>query len=1221
MHAFDAPGFSRRVLVRRLAINISLVVGLSLTLVLLPPLSSPSAGFPAFNTYADELPATPATPYRIIVKMRSEPTESSILRDYASLDASMARLGVQTAIPLFDTNRGDSALKQDLGLSQVYVLTLPSSTDLQDALSAFSADPTIEYAEPDFIGYGAGMPDDERFGQQWSLHNTGQSSGEPDADVDAPEAWDISIGTTSTILAIIDTGIDLDHPDLAGKVVPGYDFVNDDDVPQDDHGHGTHVAGIAAAVTNNATGVAGVCPGCRIMPLKALNSENWGYYSWWANAIVHAVDNGADVINMSMGGTDYSQVLRDAVLYAYNANVPIVAAMMNDGDSTAHYPALFAETIATGSTDRYDDRSTFSNFGDHIDLVAPGSSIWSTMWDDTYASWSGTSMATPHVVGVLGLVHSVRPGYTVEELRAILRATADDQVGPPSEDKKGWDTYFGSGRLNAARALQYSVPPADVTISGPATGLVLTDHSFTASVSPITAAQPITYAWQATGPSPVIHTGGLSDTAVFAWPTPGPHAITLTATNFGGTVTDTHIITASTLPPDAILTVCHGGGCDYDSIQNAVDAASDGNVIKVAAGAYTSINNYDGLAQVIFINKNITIQGGYTTAFTDPPDPDANLTTVDAQSGGRVLYITGDVSPTIEGLRITGGDAVGLGGGQGGTDAGGGVCIINANATLRDNQMFGNTAHWGGGLYLLESNATLSGNTIMSNTASHDGGGLYLLESDAALNGNIVISNTASHDGGGLYLWGSDATLSGNTVTANTASHDGGGLYLRESDGTLSNNIIADNQANNAGSGLHIRNSSPRLLHTTIVRNTGGDGSGVYVTSNSAVALTNTILASHAAAITVTAGNTVTLEATLWGTDTADHSGQWANTTDWGGTGTIITGSGNYWGDPAFVDPDDADRNGRGDYHIQPTSAAVDVGVDTVITTDIHSQPRPLGNGYDVGADEAPPHPDLTIAQQATPDPVQAGTQLTYTIYVTNTGNMLLTPTVTDILPDHVTPDSVLTWTPDPITPGGVWMERVVVTVEVGHTGSLTNVVQVTTDEGATGADTNTVIVAEEWIMVGPSQGGIIIAPSGGGVTITVEVPPGAVAETTQLAFTSVPTVTGSPLGFVFAGHAFRLEAYRKGVLHSDLTFEEPITVTIHYTGSDVAGLDENTLELRYWDGDEWSADGITVVERDTVNKRLVTRIEHLSEFALFAQEQQPQKVYLPLVLCQHPGE
>jgi uncharacterized repeat protein (TIGR01451 family) len=212
------------------------------------------------------------------------------------------------------------------------------------------------------------------------------------------------------------------------------------------------------------------------------------------------------------------------------------------------------------------------------------------------------------------------------------------------------------------------------------------------------------------------------------------------------------------------------------------------------------------------------------------------------------------------------------------------------------------------------------------------------------------------------------------------------------------------------------------------------------------VVLTNTILVSHTVGITVMAGSTATLEATLW------HD----NTQDWGGLGAIITGIYNYWGNPAFVDPD------IGNYHIGLTSAAIDKGVDAGVDDDIDGDPRPQGGGYDIGADET----GLVVIKQADPDPVQAGAQLTYTIHVTNTGNADLHATITDTLPAQVTPGEVLTWTPVITAPGGVWTEQVVVTVETGYSGLLTNVVQVTTDEGATGIYTETSATPMPALMV-----------------------------------------------------------------------------------------------------------------------------------------------------------
>lgn len=455
------------------------------------------------------------------------------------------------------------------------------------------------------------------------------------------------------------------------------------------------------------------------------------------------------------------------------------------------------------------------------------------------------------------------------------------------------------------------------------------------------------------------------------------------------------------------------------TIQRAVDVAQPGDEIRVAASAYVGVSARAGITQTVYISKTVTIRGGYTTANWTTPDPTANPTTLDAQSKGRVIYIAEDISPVVDGLYITGGNATGLGGDPWGQDAGGGVYIYQATAIISNCVVYSNTASTiaigsGGGLFLRGSKATLSGNTVVSNTAStashgHGGGmflygsdatlnsnavqgntastagwgyggGLYLLTSDATLSSNTTISNTAGTAargwGGGLYIWYSNATLSGNTVVSNTAStvdqgyggglslsnsdvalsgntivsntatlnsfsiSKGGGLWVWESGPfTLTNNLVADNYAQTAGSGLWLEGTSTnatlgRLLHTTIADNRGS-GQGVFMGGYTTLAFTNTIIASHhSVGITVTTGSTVTLEATLW------HD----NGSDIGGGGTILTGTVNVYGDPAFVNPS------VWDYHLAAGSAAIDAGVDAGVTTDIDGESRDASP--DIGADE-----------------------------------------------------------------------------------------------------------------------------------------------------------------------------------------------------------------------------------------------------------------------------
>jgi hypothetical protein len=397
-------------------------------------------------------------------------------------------------------------------------------------------------------------------------------------------------------------------------------------------------------------------------------------------------------------------------------------------------------------------------------------------------------------------------------------------------------------------------------------------------------------------------------------------------------------------------------GCTYSTIQAAVDDPLIGStdIIKVAAGTYTGVLGRDvplgyptppasGLVtQVVYITKTVTIQGGYTTGDWTTSDPINNPTLIDAQGQGRALLIAGNIAPTLTGLRLTNGNAAGLGGHSGtAPDAGGGVYMITAAATINNCQVSSNTADRGGGFYLSSSPAILNGNAVLSNTINRTGGGLYLFRSAAILNGNTVRANTAPYYGGGLFSYQSAARFSGNSIISNTANI-GGGVYLSESSSTLTNTVVANNRATANGSGVVVESASPRFLHTTIARNTGGDGSGVYVIEDVpvgafTVAMTNTILVSQTVGVHVTVVTaTATLESTLWNGNTTDS------------IGNVVSGTHNYTGDPRFVNAN------AGNYHISAGSAAIDRGIDAGVATDLDGTTRPQGSQPDLGAYEIP---------------------------------------------------------------------------------------------------------------------------------------------------------------------------------------------------------------------------------------------------------------------------
>jgi thermitase len=317
----------------------------------------------------------------------------------------------------------------------------------------------VEYATFNYRIYAAGDPSDSYYAFQWGLHNTGQTGGTPGADISASAAWDLYTGGNEVIIAMIDSGVDLDHPDLAGKITSGsqagYNYISPTAMPNDDNGHGTHVAGIAAAVSNNNKGVAGVSWGAKIMPLKILDSAGNGETFDLAQAIRYAVDHGAKVINMSLGGScgEGWPDVEEAVNYAASKGVILVAASGNY-NTGVFCPAALNGVIAVGATDDMDFRSYYSNYGSDLDVVAPGDYIYSTLIDSnpaglgTYGYKSGTSMATPAVAGLAALLWSYAPTLNSAHIQSVIQDSADD-LGAT-----GWDQYYGYGRINARRALE-----------------------------------------------------------------------------------------------------------------------------------------------------------------------------------------------------------------------------------------------------------------------------------------------------------------------------------------------------------------------------------------------------------------------------------------------------------------------------------------------------------------------------------------------------------------------------------------------------------------------------------------------------------------------------------------------------------------------------------------------------------------------------------------------
>ncbi|MFN8525336.1 MAG: S8 family serine peptidase [Chloroflexota bacterium] len=378
------------------------------------------------------------------------------------------------------TKAGGTRVGQ-MGRVSVDVARVPQGS-VQSALAKYRNDPNVLYAEPDFIGNGA---DDAVLTRQavasgvsssltraWSSNDPLGSSQWNLDKISVPSAWAKSKGSSSVKIAILDTGIDLDHEDLKGRVVATANFTSTATTTgspcmqstvsaNDVHGHGTHVAGIAAASFNNGLGISGVAGQSSLMVAKVLDDKNTGYYSWWICGITWAVDNGAKVINLSLGGTASSEALRAAVDYAWSKGVVVVAAAGNQSSTSPFYPAYYTNAIAVGSTTSTDGLASTTNRGTWVDVSAPGVDILSTLPNHTnvmgklnYGTQTGTSMASPHVAGIAALLWS-SGASSASVVRSTIQSSADRISGT--------GTYFYYGRVNAAKALGVTAPVATPT--------------------------------------------------------------------------------------------------------------------------------------------------------------------------------------------------------------------------------------------------------------------------------------------------------------------------------------------------------------------------------------------------------------------------------------------------------------------------------------------------------------------------------------------------------------------------------------------------------------------------------------------------------------------------------------------------------------------------------------------------------------------------------------
>jgi subtilisin family serine protease len=580
----------------------------------------------------------PYAPDRIIVKFRDDSMQRSTLKiprqlgavapgivtGLGSVDALNRQLRVTSISRPFIEPRNTFEAQQ-LGIERAFMLHFPVGVDIDAAVAAYSADPNVEYATPDWVAFPAVVPSDPAYAQHWGHNNTAQlpgldwggtydhtlptTVGTPGFDANAQLGWDgtAGFGDPNVIIAIIDSGVNLSHPDLT--LVAGWDYGSGDSNPEDNSaapGHGTACSGVAAAEANNGIGACGAAPGCRIMPLKVANNAGQMFFSAIVNAIMHAADNGADVISMSLGAAITSDPSTDsAITYATNAGVVILAATGNSNSSTISYPAINVNVIGVGAASPCDGRKrSSSNTGELNPGVNPdpngytcdGERWWGSSYGTNTANaagavdiiaptilyttdiqgaggyrpgdyepyFNGTSCATPYAAGVCALIKSKNPTWTPAQIKARLTSTAQDIVNV--ESGAGWDRYSGFGLVDINAAVGGGggcTPLVTANFSGtPTSGAAPLTVNFT----DLSTGSPTSWSWN-------FGDGGTSTaqnpTRVYA--AAGTYNVTLTATNACGSDPEVK---------NAYITVTGGGvtwtTITFDNFEASFGSYTDG---------------------------------------------------------------------------------------------------------------------------------------------------------------------------------------------------------------------------------------------------------------------------------------------------------------------------------------------------------------------------------------------------------------------------------------------------------------------------------------------------------------------------------------------------------------------------------------------------------------------------------------------------------------------
>jgi subtilisin family serine protease len=771
---------------------------------------------------------------------------------------------------------------------QLHQVRLAAGVTVEQALAQYGNTPGVAYAEPDYLVHTTLTPNDTHYDQEYGL-----------GKINAPEAWNITTGSTKTVVAVLDTGVEYTHPDLylniwinqdeiptairseltdtdsdglitfhdlnqsvnqgAGKITDlngngridggdlldnsggwengsdddsdgkvddliGWDFINNDNDPLDDEGHGTHVAGTIGAITNNATGVAGIAWNVQIAAMKFLGASGSGSTSGAIGSLNLAVANGIKISNNSWGGGGFSQALYNSLVAANNAGHVFVAAAGNfasDNDATAFYPANYdvANVVAVAATNNQDALASFSNYGvNSVDIAAPGSSIYSTYRNGGYASLSGTSMAAPHVTGVVALVRSLSPSLSVAGTVSRILAGADVISGLTTK-------VAGGRRLNAFRVINGLHPPVDIALSYSAVAENLPAGTIVGALSTTDLDSGDSHTYSLVGGDSAAFTidGNLLRTAAsFDLASKSSYTVLIRSTDSSGLSTEktfTINVNDGVFTANTVVDENDGINVNNVSLREAIAAANsqagDDTIQFSVAG---TINLTGALPD---LTSNIRITG-----------PGADQLTIRRDTGGdyRILTVGTGATVGISGLTLTGGFL---------SDGGG---IFNSGTlNLTESTVSGNSAWYGGGL-VNAGTMTVTDSTVSGNWTNNQGGGIFnvgtltvagstfsgnlsnygggILNGNSVANGTLTVINSTfsgnSARGGGIYN-GNQSTLAvtNGTFTGNSG-FGGGGIYGAGGPIVLNNTIVAGNSSTlgepNISGGVDAANSFNNLI-------------------------------------------------------------------------------------------------------------------------------------------------------------------------------------------------------------------------------------------------------------------------------------------------------------------------------------------------------------------------------------------------------------------------